>query len=184
MAAEIRINRAPVLTLWAAVVAERLGLPWETALTCGQAVAGMTAYSKGVRLGIYAPPEERPHEPAVPKPPGVTGNIREVHLLGRRVRVGDTDAGPRAIAKGELVQPASVERYLAGKFGGHLAAARSAMTQLAKALPPRELAERAFQLYEEFRPEVPPGERGWGAKGVLDLDRITSMARHDAGRRR
>ena len=184
MAEAIRINRAPVLTLWAAVVAERLGLPWETALTCGQAVAGMTAYSKGVRLGIYAPSEERLHEPAVPKPAGVSGNIREVELLGRRVRVGETDAGPRAIAKGELVKPASVERYLAGKFGEHLTAARSAMTQLAQALPPRELAERAFHLYEAFRPEVPPDERGWGAKGVLDLNWIASLARRDSAHRR
>ncbi len=33
----IKINRAPVLTLWAAVVAERLGLDWEEALTLGRA---------------------------------------------------------------------------------------------------------------------------------------------------
>jgi hypothetical protein len=137
-----------------------------------------------VRLGIYAPPEERPHEPAVPKLAGVTGNVREVELLGRRVLVGETDAGPRAISKGELVKPASVERYLAGKFEEHLTAARSAMTQLAEALPQRELAERAFHLYEEFRPEVPPDERGWGAKGVLDLDRIALLARREATHRR
>ena len=34
----IKINRAPVLTLWAAVVAERLGFDRATALTLGQAV--------------------------------------------------------------------------------------------------------------------------------------------------
>jgi hypothetical protein len=39
----IRINRAPVLTLWAAVVAERLGFDRDTALTLGQAVAGLSA---------------------------------------------------------------------------------------------------------------------------------------------
>jgi hypothetical protein len=32
----IRINRAPVLTLWAAVVAERLGFDRETSLTLGK----------------------------------------------------------------------------------------------------------------------------------------------------
>src|SRR5215207_4660316 len=37
---KIRINRAPVLTLSAAVVAERLGFDRDTALTLGQAVAG------------------------------------------------------------------------------------------------------------------------------------------------
>jgi hypothetical protein len=36
----LEINRAPVLTLWAAVVAERLGHPADTALTLGRAVAG------------------------------------------------------------------------------------------------------------------------------------------------
>ena len=36
----IRINRAPVLTLWAEVVAERLAFDRDTALTLGQTVAG------------------------------------------------------------------------------------------------------------------------------------------------
>lgn len=44
--ARIRINRAPVLTLWAAVVAERLGYEEETALTLGKAVAVLNAQSK------------------------------------------------------------------------------------------------------------------------------------------
>jgi hypothetical protein len=35
-----RVNRAPVLTLWAAVVAERLGHPVETALSLASHVAG------------------------------------------------------------------------------------------------------------------------------------------------
>jgi len=39
----IYINRAPVLTLWAAVVAERLGFSRDEALTLGRAVAGLNA---------------------------------------------------------------------------------------------------------------------------------------------
>ena len=58
MAETIRINRAPVLTLWAAVVAERLGFDRDTALTLGQAVAGLSAYAKGVSLGIIEPQPE------------------------------------------------------------------------------------------------------------------------------
>lgn len=42
----VTINRAPVLTLWAAVVAERLGFDHDEALTLGKAVAGLTAQSK------------------------------------------------------------------------------------------------------------------------------------------
>ena len=51
----VTINRAPVLTLWAAVVAERLGFDREEALTLGKSVAGLTAQSKGQRLGIFTP---------------------------------------------------------------------------------------------------------------------------------
>jgi len=47
MAKTIRINRAPVLTLWAAVVAERLGFHWDEALTLGKALAVTTALGAG-----------------------------------------------------------------------------------------------------------------------------------------
>ncbi len=47
----IKVNRAPVLTLWAAVVAERLGFDREAALTLGRAVAGTSAQMKGRALG-------------------------------------------------------------------------------------------------------------------------------------
>jgi hypothetical protein len=42
------VNRAPVLTLCAAAVAEVLGFEHDEALTLGRAVAGLNAYSKGV----------------------------------------------------------------------------------------------------------------------------------------
>ena len=38
----ISINRAPVLTLWAAVVAERLGFDEDEGLSLGKALAGLT----------------------------------------------------------------------------------------------------------------------------------------------
>jgi hypothetical protein len=43
--------------------------------------------------------------------------------------------------------------------------------------PPRELAAAAFELYETLRPAVPEGVKGWGAKGVLDLRTICSLAK-------
>ena len=55
----ISINRAPVLTLWAAVVAQRLGFDEVEALTLGKAVAGLNAQAKGRRLGIFKPHEEK-----------------------------------------------------------------------------------------------------------------------------
>jgi hypothetical protein len=133
----LRINRAPVLTLWAAVVAEKIGLPHETALTAGQAVAGMTAHAKGVRLGIYAQPVDSGTRPALPNPEGSTGTIKEFMLLGRIVHISDTKDGPRAINKGEIGKPEAVEKYLRSKFGDQMDAARSAMEALAATVPPR-----------------------------------------------
>ena len=171
-----RINRAPVLTLWAAVVAERIGLPHETALTAGQAMAGMTAHAKGVRLGIYPETSDGRPKTAPATPEGATGEARDFPLLGRIVHIADSKEGPRAINKGELGKPAAVEKYLRSKFGEHLDAARKAMEALAATLPPKELNAKGFHLYEQFRPEVPPDEKGWGAKGVLDLARIQELA--------
>jgi hypothetical protein len=50
----IRVNRAPVLTLWAAVVAEHLGHPPDTALSLASAVAGTAARAKASRRQIAA----------------------------------------------------------------------------------------------------------------------------------
>jgi hypothetical protein len=49
------------------------------------------------------------------------------------------------------------------------------MTQLVNALKPDELAQKGFGLYEQFRPAIPEGVQGWGAKGELDLGRILKL---------
>lgn len=51
------------------------------------------------------------------------------------------------------------------------------MTELANASKPDELAERGFGVYEQFRPVIPEGIQGWGAKGELDLGRIRKLAK-------
>jgi hypothetical protein len=50
------------------------------------------------------------------------------------------------------------------------------MEQLAATLPPDELNRIGFRLYERFRPEVPEGVQGWGAKGELRLERVRPSA--------
>lgn len=46
------------------------------------------------------------------------------------------------------------------------------MEALADSLPPDELDRVGFRLYERFRPEVPEGVAGWGAKAELRIGRI------------
>ena len=171
---KIKINRAPVLTLWAAVVAERLGYDEETALTLGKAVAGLNAQSKGRKLGIYEEKSEEEKEKEAEKQKEV--DVEFIEILGRDVPAVKTPEGLRAAEKGKPIYPESVQAYLKKRFGEGYEAARSAMEKLAKAYTRKELKSKAYGLYEKFRPEIPEGTKGWGAKGELDLDYIRSLA--------
>src|SRR5262244_2414113 len=104
----VTINRAPVLTLWAAIVAERLGFDHDEALTLGKAVAGLNAQAKGRRLGIFKPHEEKAQKAREKKP----GESFLVEVCGRTVPALNTEDGIRASIKGKPITPASVERYL------------------------------------------------------------------------
>jgi hypothetical protein len=171
----VSVNRAPVLALWAAVVAERLGHDRDAALTLGRAVSGLNAQRKGRRLGIFGPPES-----GVPERRRVAREAKgafTIELLGREVPAMRTPDGVRALEDARPADPESVRRYLEARFGEAFQPARAAFEALARALPKEELAERAFELYERFRPAVPAGRRGWGAKGVLDLERVRGLAR-------
>jgi hypothetical protein len=172
----LSINRAPVLTLWASVVAERLGFERDEALTLGKAVAGLTAQSKGQRLGIFTPSPEAVRRQRAEK--AKKSGVLSVALLGRAVPVLHTDEGLRAVGKDQKpVTPESVEKYLKSKFGEALPAVRAVMQELAKSRSVDVLAEEAFSLYERFRPGVPAGESGWGAKGTLSLSKIAALGR-------
>lgn len=168
---KVMINRAPVLTLWAVVVAERLGFERDEALTFGKAVAGLNAQSKGRSLGIFKPGHEKTRQPAKS---GV-GEEFWVQMCGRAVPAVETETGLRAVVRDRPIEPSSVAKYLETKFGSDLDEVRGAMTALAMSMNPSELANRAYGLYEQFRPEIPAGKRGWGAKGQLDLGLIRSL---------
>jgi hypothetical protein len=166
----IRVNRAPVLTLWAAVVAEGLGHPPETALSLASAVAGTAARAKARRLGLAE--EHAGDTPAKPAGPRQT-----VRLLGREIPVVETPEGLLAAEPdGKPAKPGAVAAYVARAFGDRLAEVRASMEALAAGLDPEELNRTGFRLYEAFRPEVPPDVTGWGAKAVLDLGRIRDAA--------
>ncbi len=89
----------------------------------------------------------------------------------------NTDEGIRAVQKGRPIDPDSVRHYLENKFGDDLKTVRSAMQKFAKASKPQQLGHDTFSLYERFRPEIPAGKKGWGAKGDLDLGLIEGMAK-------
>jgi hypothetical protein len=64
--------------------------------------------------------------------------------------------------------------YVMRAFGDRLGEVREAMEALAASLQPEGLNRVGFRLYERFRPDVPTGAGGWGAKGELRIERIHS----------
>ncbi len=171
----VLINRAPVLTLWGTVVAEALGYERDTAFTLGKGVAGLNAQSKGRMLGIYGQPKG-PERGLPPKKAGL-GEEFWVEICERAIPAKNTDDGVRAVIKDEPINPVSVEKYLRSKFGERYETVRTAMEELARSFAREELTGGAYVLYERFRPSIPPGRRGWGAKGELKLDLMRSLAK-------
>lgn len=113
----VQVNRAPVLTLWAAVVARCLGFDRGEAVSMGRVVAGLNAYLKGKSLGLYSPhpnalPDQRKHLGS--------GAVVYVELPKRAVAVMQTAQGLRALSKDEPVDPESVQRCLESKFAESL----------------------------------------------------------------
>src|SRR3712207_3969860 len=107
----IKVNRAPVLTLFSTLVAERLGHPPDTALSLASAVAGTAARAKARRLGIA---EERDHakdrEAATPVRAQETAQ-----LLGRKIRLThDKDGVVLAAGEGKPAPAAPVRAYIEG----------------------------------------------------------------------
>lgn len=158
----LQVNRAPVLTLWATVVARHLGHPPDTALVLGRYVCGASARIKARRIGVADEAheaEERLAQEAALKPNG-----EFVRLLGLDVPVTRTEDGTLNVdAGGKPTSGRSVRTY-ARAFGDRLKEIHLEMETLAASRPPEELNRVGFRLYEQFRPDAAKGAEGWGAK--------------------
>ena len=171
--AQITVNRAPFLTLWATVVARRLGYSEDEALSLAKAFTGLTAQAKAQRLGLSQPRPEVERE-AVRAEREAKG-AEYLEFLDRVVPVVRTEKGIRALSGTSPMSPESARRYLAQKFGEHLELVESKLTELAETFEPRELEGVAMDIYMRLRPKVPEGKAGWGREGVLDLDEIDDL---------
>ena len=50
------------------------------------------------------------------------------------------------------------------------------MSELADSYKAEEIGDHCYNLYEQFRPSVASGQKGWGQKGQLDLTQIRQLA--------
>jgi len=177
---EIRVNRAPFLTLWATVVAKRVGFEKDEALTIGKAVAGLTAQAKGRSLGIF---HERPTEEIEKVRELREGmDAKSVPFMGRMIPCIMSEEGVRALAGTRPVDPRSVQRYLESKFGEHLSAVTGQLAALAETFEGDELLRQGMDVYMRLRPNVPKGKEGWGKQGLLDTAAIARMIEDRASR--
>ena len=173
--AEIKINRAPFLTLWASIVARRLGFDEEESLSLGRAISGLTAQSKGRRLGLFTPADPKDKAKVAVQREAIGAGA--IEMMDRVIPCVRTDGGLRALSKASPVEPGSVRKYLAGRFKEALPEVESGLTQLANTYEPNELDRAAMDIYMRLRPNVPKGREGWGKAGLLDtaaIDRLLS----------
>ncbi|KAL3145914.1 hypothetical protein ABBQ38_015281 [Trebouxia sp. C0009 RCD-2024] len=174
----VEINRAPVLTLWVAVVAQRQGFSEEAGLTFGKAISGMLAQSKGRSIGVFDKKdkdegakqerEEEEHKQGVAK--------HDVFGMSIKAKdVGD-DGDVRALDTSmQAIQHKQVEGYLKRAFKDRLQDAKAALKTLADSYKPEDIGKHCYHLYEQFRPTIASGQKGWGQKGQLDLVKIKGL---------
>jgi hypothetical protein len=93
----------------------------------------------------------------------------DVMRFNIRVKDGKAFVGDKAQALGE--------DKLKAKFGSRYEDVKHVFEEALKEWKGKEdeLAERGFGMYEDFRPSVSAGTKGWGRKGELDLQRIRDV---------
>ncbi|KAI7277800.1 hypothetical protein KC345_g6407 [Hortaea werneckii] len=171
----ITINRAPVLELWASCVTKFIypSILWETCLSFGSAISTITAVAKGRSIGTMEKPdpgkaEERKHER---QQKAETEQLEDIEVMGFHLHLKDGQA-----LVGDKPKPGN-ESALRKKFGqDQYEMAKRAFQDALGSWKGREsdLDRQAFKMYEEFRPTVPPGQKGWGRKGQLNLEYVKS----------
>ncbi|KAK0206458.1 hypothetical protein DFS33DRAFT_1255799 [Desarmillaria ectypa] len=169
------INRAPLMTAWAMIVAERLGFQREEALSIASVYTEMNALSKGVSLGIYKDGKQKGLD-------AIKGGSQPyVELMGRRrVPISQTFPSPlyqsqsnqwRALLNSKPAQPSPPFSYISRSFRQTTPHIIGALRLLAESFAPKELNKKGWALYAEFRPSV----NGWGERSEVKCETILNL---------
>lgn len=169
------INRAPVLQLWAACVTHLIypSLPWSTCLSAGSAISTICAVAKGRSIGTISERDEseqkqrkREEEKRKQK------DLDVIHVMQFKLKLQDGLALVGSEPKGK---PGN-EEPLRKKFGEQYDSVKTSFEAALESWKgdEEELNKKAFGFYEEFRPTVKSGQKGWGRKGELSLEKVRS----------
>ena len=184
------INRAPVLTLWVAVVAH-LGparLPWLSALTVGKAVASMLARSRQW-TEIFEPSQHQQKRPKTQHELNTRSD--DVTVLGIKVHMthsADQQHSSSAVAtlSNQPINASQCDRYIHQHFGSSRVRVMAVLKYLAQCVLQRgadgeaDLVGRyGFTLYEQFRPTVDGQAPRWGQNGELNLEQMVELGKNE-----
>ena len=173
------INRAPVLQLWAASLAHLTypQLSWETCLSAGSAISSICAVAKGRSTGnVPEKDDSKSKQEKREKARKKQKTLDEIEVMHFKLRLKD---GLAIVGSDEKGKPGD-EEGLRKKFGDEQY--QKVKDEFDDALKrwkghEEELNKKAFHMYEEFRPDVSKGQKGWGRKGELSLETVASTVR-------
>ncbi|KAF9268051.1 hypothetical protein L218DRAFT_918285 [Marasmius fiardii PR-910] len=159
------INRAPLMTAWATVVAERMGFQREEALSIASVYTEMNAISKGVSLGIFKAGKEKGLDAAR------GGTQPYVDFIGRRPLYQNQKDQWRALLNGTPATPSAAYGYISRSFRQTTPHIIGALRLLVNSYSPQEINNKAWSLYADFRPEV----NGWGKRSEVQCSTILDL---------
>ncbi|KAE9410642.1 hypothetical protein BT96DRAFT_984149 [Gymnopus androsaceus JB14] len=172
------VNRAPLMTAWSTIVAERMGFEREEALSIASSYTEMNAIAKGVSLGIYKDGKQKGLE-------AVKGGTQPyVDIMGRRPLYQIHNDRWRALHSGAPTHPNTAFSYISRSLRQTMPFIIGALRLLANSFSPQEINEKGWGLYTQFRPAV----EGWGNRSevrcavILALRNPPSVANASEGR--
>lgn len=173
----IIINRAPVLELWGACVAQFLhpDFSWNLCLSIGSSISTITAISKGRSIGTSAPLDEAKNDASNDQNKKKEDGLTTVKVMGFPMTIKDDSV----VVKGKPKTTREVS--LIRKYGSddNYGKVKDTMSEALDGWKDKEddLDAKAFHMYEKFRPDVAKGQKGWGRKGELHLSKVRDTIR-------
>ncbi|KAF7292392.1 Glutamine synthetase [Mycena chlorophos] len=159
------VNRAPLLTAWATLVAERVGFQREEALSIASVFTELNAISKGIAIGKYKKSAAAGME-ASPK-----GTQPYVDLMGRRPLYQNQNSQWRGLSGGKAVQPSTAFSYISRALRQTTPHVIGAMKLLLETYTIQEINAKGWGLYADFRPDV----NGWGDRAEVRCSTILGL---------
>lgn len=160
-----------MLELWASCVADLLhpDLRWDTCLSVAGGISTITAIAKGRAIGRVDKPDPGEQQEKREERQQAQSQLEEVEVMGfpLKIKNGSAMVGDKP-KKGN-------EAALKSKYGQEqYEKTKSTFQDALEKWRGREdeLDSGAFHMYEDFRPNVVPGQKGWGRKGQLSFENI------------